>query len=86
MTLLDHPWRKRDLTILHLQKASWMRSEVDLFRYGKGVIDLNAEISDGALDLGMAEQKLHGSKVANPTIDQGRLCSSQGMGAELVRV
>ena len=32
------------------------RSEVDLFRDGKGVIDLNAEIPDGALNLGMVEQ------------------------------
>jgi hypothetical protein len=32
------------------------RSEVDLFRYGKGVINLNAKIPDGAFDLGVAEQ------------------------------
>jgi hypothetical protein len=31
-------------------------TEVDLFGDGKGVIDLDAEISDGALDLAMAEQ------------------------------
>jgi hypothetical protein len=31
-------------------------SEVNLFRDGKSVIDLNAEISDGALNLGVAEQ------------------------------
>jgi hypothetical protein len=30
--------------------------EVYLFRYGKGVIDLNAEIPDGALNLGVAKQ------------------------------
>jgi hypothetical protein len=28
--------------------------EIDLFRDGKGVIDLNAEIPDGALNLGVA--------------------------------
>ena len=32
------------------------KSEVHLFRNGKGVIDLNAEIPDGALNLGVAEQ------------------------------
>ena len=32
------------------------RSEVHLFRNGKGIIDFNAEISDGALNLGVAEQ------------------------------
>jgi hypothetical protein len=67
-------------------RSARLGSEVDLFRYGKGVIDLNAEISDRALDLGVAEQQLHGSQVASPTIDKGRLCSSQGMGAEQVRV
>jgi hypothetical protein len=28
-----------------------------LFRYGKSIVDLDAKISDGALDLGMPEQK-----------------------------
>ena len=31
-------------------------SDVDLFRYCQGVIDLNAEIPDRAFDLGMPEQ------------------------------
>jgi len=31
-------------------------SEVNLFGDGKSVIHLNAEISDGALNLGVAEQ------------------------------
>ena len=30
-------------------------SDVDLFRYCQGVIDLNAEIPDRAFDLGMPE-------------------------------
>ena len=32
------------------------KSEVHLFRNGKGVIDLNADIPDSALDLGVAKQ------------------------------
>jgi len=32
------------------------KSEVHLFRNGKGVINLNAEIPDSALNFGMAEQ------------------------------
>ena len=32
------------------------KSEVHLFCNGKGVINLNAEIPDGALNLGVAEQ------------------------------
>jgi hypothetical protein len=35
-------------------------SDVDLFSYREGVIDLNAEVSDGAFDLGVTEQELHG--------------------------
>jgi hypothetical protein len=31
-------------------------SDINLFRYCKGVIDLDAEIPDHAFDLGMAEQ------------------------------
>jgi len=36
-------------------------SDVDLFSYGEGIIYLNAEVSNGAFDFGMAEQELHGS-------------------------
>ena len=30
-------------------------SDIDLLRYGKGVVDLNAEVANRALDLGMAD-------------------------------
>jgi hypothetical protein len=33
-------------------------------RYREGIIHLDAEISDRALDLGVTEQKLDGSQVA----------------------
>ena len=36
-------------------------SEVDLFGYREGIIYLDAEVSDGAFDFGVAEQELHGS-------------------------
>ena len=36
-------------------------SDVDLFGYGESVIDLNAEIPDGALDLRMSQKQLHGT-------------------------
>jgi hypothetical protein len=38
-------------------------SDVDLFRYREGIIHLNAKVSDGAFDLGVAEQELRGSTV-----------------------
>ena len=52
-------------------------SDVDLFGDGKGVINLNAKIPHGALDLGVAEQQLHGTEVAGSAVDQCRLGSSQ---------
>ena len=35
-------------------------SDVDLFRYCEGIIYLDAEVSDGAFNLAVAEQELHG--------------------------
>ena len=52
-------------------------SDINLFRYREGIIDLDAEVSDGAFDLGVAEQELHGPQVAGSTVDQRRLCSPQ---------
>ena len=46
-------------------------SDIDLFRYGQGVINLDAEVSDGA-DLGVAEQELHRPQVTSAPVDQGR--------------
>ena len=36
-------------------------SDVNLFSYGKGIIDFNAKIPDGTLDLRMSQQQLHGT-------------------------
>jgi hypothetical protein len=36
-------------------------SDIDLFRYCQGVIDLDAEIPDRAFDFGMSERELNGS-------------------------
>src|SRR6266851_4578562 len=61
-------------------------SDVDLFRYCQGVIDLNAEISDRAFDLGMPEQELDGPEIACAPIDQGGFCASQRMRPKQPRV
>jgi len=44
-----------------------------LFRYGKGIIDLYAKVPDGAFDLFVPEQELHGAQIAGTPVDQGRL-------------
>jgi hypothetical protein len=44
-----------------------------LFRYGKGIIDLDAEVPDGAFDLSVPEQELNRAQIASTPVDQGRL-------------
>ena len=61
-------------------------SDINLFRYRQGVIDLDAEIPDRAFDLGMPEQELDGSEIACAPIDQGSFCASQRMRAKKPRV
>ena len=48
-------------------------SDVDLFRDGESIIDLNPEIADSAFDLGVTEQELHGSQITSTAVDQGCL-------------
>jgi hypothetical protein len=48
-------------------------SDVDLLRYSKRIIDLNSEITDCALDFGVAEQELNCSKVSRFLIHQSCL-------------
>ena len=46
-------------------------SHVSLFGHLKRVVDLNAEVARGALDLGVSEQELHSAQVAGSPVDQG---------------
>ncbi len=52
-------------------------SDIDLFRYCQGVIYFDAQISDGAFDLGVPEQKLDRPEISGAPINQGRFGSSQ---------
>jgi hypothetical protein len=52
-------------------------SDINLFRYCQRIIDLDAEVSDRAFDLGMSKQKLDGPEIASASVDQGGLCASQ---------
>lgn len=47
---------------------------------GERVLDVHAQIANGALDLRVAEQDLHSAQVARLLIDNGRLGSAQRMG------
>jgi hypothetical protein len=52
-------------------------SDLDLLRDREGIIDRDAQVSDGAFNLGMAKQKLHGAQVASTSVDEGRFGSSE---------
>jgi hypothetical protein len=52
-------------------------SHIKLFGHLECVIDLDAKVSRGALDLGVPEQQLHGTQVAGSAIDQRGLGSAQ---------
>jgi hypothetical protein len=52
-------------------------SHVNLFGHLECIIDLDAEVSRGALDLGMAEQQLNRPQVAGSAIDQRGFGSAQ---------
>jgi len=68
----------------HVRSAQGI-SDVDLFSYREGIIDLDAEVSDGAFDFGVTEQELHGPQVLGSTINKCRLRSPQRMGAKELR-
>ena len=52
-------------------------SNVNLFRYCQGVIYFDAQISDGAFDFCVPEQKLDRPEISSAPIDQGSLGTSQ---------
>jgi hypothetical protein len=45
-------------------------SDVNLFCYRNRIVDFDAQITNGAFDLGMAKQQLNGTQVAGSSIDQ----------------
>jgi hypothetical protein len=47
-----------------------------LFSNGKGIADLDAEVSNGTFNLSVAKQELHGPQVARPAVDQRSLGSA----------
>jgi hypothetical protein len=61
-------------------------SNVDLLRYCKSIIHIDAEIADSTLYFGMAEQKLHGSQIPGAAADECRFGSSQRVRTVQVRV
>ena len=52
-------------------------SDINLFCYCQSIVHFDAEIPDGAFDLGVAKQKLDSPKIARAPVDQGRFCTPQ---------
>lgn len=50
-------------------------SEVDLLGQRQGVIDLHAEISNRAFELGVSQEELHGAEVTGLPVDHRHLGS-----------
>ncbi len=48
-------------------------SDFGLPRHVQGIINLNSEVSDGALELGMTEQQLNRSEILGSLVDQSSL-------------
>jgi hypothetical protein len=61
-------------------------SDINLFRYRRSIVHFYSKISNCACDLGVAKQRLDGPKIPRAPVDQGSLCSSQGMRSEKPRV
>lgn len=61
-------------------------SDIDLLGDLDCVIDLDAEVANRALDLGMSKQELDRAQIASAAVDQNRLRPSQRVGAELCRI
>jgi hypothetical protein len=57
-------------------------SDVDLLGDGERVIDLNAEVPDGALHVRVPKEQLNRAQVSGPPVNQRGLGSPQRVGAE----
>ena len=52
-----------------------LKSAFRLLRHLQGIVYLDAQVADGALQLGMAQEQLHGAQILGPAVDQ------RGLGA-----
>ena len=55
---------------------------MNLFCYRECIVDVDPEIADSALDLGVAQERLNNTQIAGAAIDDGRLGSTRRMRPE----
>ena len=51
------------------------RSDLNLFRYQKGIVDLDPKLPNSALNLGVTQQELNSPEIAGSPIDHRRFGS-----------
>jgi len=61
-------------------------SDINLFGNREGIVYFDAQIPDGAFNLGMIEKKLNRPKIARAAIDQRRLRASQRVSSKQLAV
>jgi hypothetical protein len=57
-------------------------SDVNLLGNGKGIVCLDTQIPNGALDLPMTEKQLHRSQITRAAVDQRRFGSAKRVRAK----
>jgi hypothetical protein len=52
-------------------------SDINLFRYGQSVVDLNPQVAHRAFYFLVSQQKMNCPQVASPAVNEGRFGSAQ---------
>ena len=66
----ETPYEAADIWRAERTHSARLASNVGLLGDGQSVIDLDTEIANRALDLGVTEQQLDGPQIASAAIDQ----------------
>ena len=69
----ETPYEAADIWRAERTHSARLASNVGLLGDGQSVIDLDTEIANRALDLGVTEQQLDGPQIAGAAIDQRSL-------------
>jgi hypothetical protein len=64
----------------------WDKSNVGVLGDLERIIDLDSKVANRTLELCVTEQELHSTKVLGLSIDQGRLCAAQRVGAVFMMI
>ena len=60
--------------------------DINLFGDGKGIIDINAQVANHALDFRVSAKQLYGAQIARLLVDESRFRPPQPVSAVLGRI